>query len=81
MKQTAVEYLVGELGRIGFSTNNIVEFENEIQIAKQIEKEQIKNAWLSAWKDSMLNPLEDKYYEPEAEQYYKENYGGNNEQQ
>jgi hypothetical protein len=40
MKQTAVEYLVEELEKIGFSTNNIVEFENEVQIAKEIEKQQ-----------------------------------------
>lgn len=43
--------------------------------AEMMEKEQIIDAWLSAWKDSMLNPLEDKYYEPEAEQYYNETYG------
>ena len=43
--------------------------------AKAMEKEQIKDAWLSAWKDSMINPLEDKYYEPEVEQYYNETYG------
>jgi hypothetical protein len=41
MKQTAVEYLVEELKKIGFSTNNIVEFENEVQIAKEMEKQQI----------------------------------------
>ncbi len=38
------------------------------------EKAQIKDAWLSAWKDSMLEPLEDKFYEPEAEEYFKETY-------
>jgi hypothetical protein len=46
--------------------------------AEMMEKEQIKDAWLSAWKDSMLNPLEDKYYEPEAEQFYNEKYGKSN---
>ena len=45
--------------------------------AKEKEKEQIIDAWLSAWKDSMFNPLEDKYYQPEAEQYYNETF--NNE--
>ena len=40
----------------------------------ETEKQQISNAWLSAWKDSMLNPLEDKYYQPEAEQYYNEKF-------
>jgi hypothetical protein len=40
MTQSAVEYLVEQLERIGFSTNNIVEFENEVQISKEMEKEQ-----------------------------------------
>ncbi len=44
MKQTAVEYFVEELKRIGFSTNNILEFENEVQIAKEMEKQQIIDA-------------------------------------
>jgi hypothetical protein len=40
-KQTAVEYLVEQLKRIGFSTNNIVEFENEVLIAKDMEAKQL----------------------------------------
>lgn len=40
MKQTAVEWLVEQLERIGFSTNNIIEFENEVQISKEMEKQQ-----------------------------------------
>jgi hypothetical protein len=44
MKQTAVEYLVEQLKRIGFSTNNLIEFENEVIIAKEMEKEQIIDA-------------------------------------
>jgi len=44
MTQTAVEYLVEQLKRIGFSTNNLIEFENEVIIAKEMEKEQIIDA-------------------------------------
>jgi hypothetical protein len=40
MKQSAVEYFVEQLEAIGFSTNNIIEFENEVQIAKEMEEEQ-----------------------------------------
>lgn len=47
---------------------------NIILKAKEMEKKQIIDAWLSAWKDSMFNPLEDKYYQPEAEQYYNETF-------
>lgn len=42
--------------------------------AKQIEKKQILSAWINAWKESFINPLEDKYYEQDAEQYYNKTY-------
>jgi hypothetical protein len=75
--KTAVEWfefeLKDKLGEIVIKQNWKL-LERIIQQAKEMEKEQIKNAWLNAWKDSMINPLEDKYYEPEAEQYYNETF-------
>jgi len=41
---------------------------------KALEKEQIINAWLAAWKDSMLNPLSDEHYRELAEEYYNETF-------
>jgi len=86
-KQTAVEWLIEQIKEYDFSPRDntfLIEIpswilKENIKQAKEMEKEQIKDAWLSAWKDSMINPLEDKYYEIEAEQYYNETYGGNNE--
>ena len=72
-KQTAIEWLEESL-------EHILTHEQQMQViglfqqAKEIEKEQITDAWLSAWKDSMINPLENKYYQPEAEQYYNETF-------
>jgi hypothetical protein len=43
-----------------------------------IEKEQIKNAWISAWKDSMINPLSDEHYHDLAEEYYNQTYANPN---
>ena len=71
MKQTAVEYLFEQLWETPkdkFTWNTI------LIKAKEMEKEQIKISWVSAWQDSMVNPLEYKYYEPEAEQYYNETF-------
>ena len=73
---TAVEWLVNEIDMLiknEYLFNPKWE-ETMIKQALEIEKQQIVNAWLSAWKDSMLNPLEDKYYQPEAEQYFNETY-------
>jgi hypothetical protein len=64
-KQTAVEYLVEQLKRIGFSTNNLIEFENEVIIAKAMEKEQIIDAV-----DGF--PLQNRNLD--GEQYYNETY-------
>ena len=73
-KQTAVEWLEEPLLHI-LTHQQQMQVIGLFQQALAIEKEQIKDAWLSAWKDSMLDPLEDKFYEPEAEQYYNETYG------
>ena len=72
---TAVEWLENKINdELEIYNNQWLLIENFIEQAKEMEKQQISNAWLSAWKDSMLNPLEDKYYQPEAEQYFNETY-------
>jgi hypothetical protein len=83
MKQTALEWLFDHLvPHLDWSKVEDRELFRKLKAeAKAMEKEQIHDAWLSAWKDSMINPLEDKYYEIEAEEYYNKTYGGKNEQQ
>ena len=75
MKQTAVEWLEKQFVKLETTIGVHGIMYELIEQAKAMEKEQIKDAWLSAWKDSMLDPLENKFYEPEAEQYYNEKYG------
>jgi hypothetical protein len=83
MEKTAVEWLAEKYNYVTWMRNR-----DEISAgladewrkhyldqAKQMEREQIKGSWLSAWKDSMLNPLSDDCYEDLAEAYYKETYG------
>ena len=48
---TAVEWLVKELKKIGFLTNNIVEFENQVQIAKEMEAKQRQEDKLNGMKE------------------------------
>ena len=82
MKQTAVEWLETQIKTSKYfyklmediNSRSTVAQSDIFEQAKEMEKEQIIDAWLSAWKDSMLNPLEDKYYQPEAEQYYNETF-------
>ena len=73
---TAVEWLFEQVW-----ITPVSELPKILEQAKELEKQQIIDAWLSAWKDSMINPLEDKYYKPEANQYYTETYGGQNNEQ
>lgn len=82
-KQTAVQFLSEHdtQATIDFAEGKLSELQYMVKKtiilhqALQIEKEQIINAFVSASKDSCIDPLKDKYYEPEAEQYYNENYG------
>jgi hypothetical protein len=70
-EQTSVEWFLREIGKY-MDTWNIPD--EVIEKAYEMHKKEIKQSWLSAWKDSMINPLEDRYYEPEAEQYYNETF-------
>ena len=73
MKQTAVQWLVEQLENHNGVTRN--EFDNVIQQAKEMEKEQIENAYeigfADAWDDARYDD-EPKY--AGAEQYYKQTY-------
>jgi hypothetical protein len=75
MKQTAVEWLFEQVCNLDWK-NLIGDKKQEIfEQAKEMEKEQIKNAWVNAWQESFIEPLDYQFYEPEAEQYYNETYG------
>jgi hypothetical protein len=77
-KQTAVEWLVKELNqKIDFIPLEKWDMIRDIiQQAKEMEKEQIENAFEQGENNSV------DYFNPEnrikeSEQYYKETYGGN----
>jgi len=44
--------------------------------AKQMEKEQIEDAWLNGMKSEMIAPFGINRYRPEANEYYNETFGG-----
>ena len=69
MKQTAVQWLVEQLENHNGVTRPA--FENVIQQAKEMEKEQIIEAFNQSWHDRM-NPYKT------ADKYYKETYESNN---
>jgi hypothetical protein len=63
MKQTAIEWLIEELGE--YFPHGIGGIEYMVKKAKEIEKEQIINAWMAT--DNELQRIA-------AEQYYNETY-------
>jgi hypothetical protein len=83
-KQTAVEWYAnashelivkktkGEINHVELLTMH----HNLIQQAKQMEKEQIEDAWLNGMKSEMIAPFGINRYRPEANEYYNETYGG-----
>jgi len=72
-RQTAVEWLIEDLTRLG---HNFKLYSKEIQQAKEMEKEQIVDAYVECWKANMPDGYECK---KSAEQYYNETYGGQDE--
>jgi hypothetical protein len=72
-KQTAVDYLVEQLIKQGFFKRLPI---IEIQQASQMEKEQMKDVYLThCVKAERLR----KIFEQQFEDYYNETYGGQNE--
>lgn len=61
-KQTAVEWLIKEL--------NLEGYDYTIQQAKEIEREQIKSAYVAGREDWYL----DKYFSKHSEDYYNQTY-------
>jgi uncharacterized protein YbaA (DUF1428 family) len=66
MKQTAVEWLVEQI--CGDHTS---EWQKQIEQAKAMEKEQIKDSFVECWKSNVPDGIECKL---DAEQYYKETF-------
>ena len=75
-KQTAVEWLIEQLHRKYGGTDFFWTNMDEIEQAKEMEKEQMKIAF-EIYRD-LLSHYEDG---SAFEDYYKQTYGGNNEQQ
>ena len=72
-KQTAVEWLISELNEYGLMHKDILPSHPIFNKAKELEKQQI----LDAWYDGVRNWDNEK----KAEQYYTETYGGQNNEQ
>jgi hypothetical protein len=77
-KQTAVEFYRTEFGALVSMKES--KFQNENQIfeqAKQMEKEQIEDAWFSSRVEDMGDEF--KVEQKSFDNYYNETYGGQDE--
>lgn len=78
-KQTAVEWLVEQLARKNNEFQALTfyyDHKEEIEQAKQMEKEQITDAFAECWKANVPNGIECKL---DAEQYYNETFKTKNQ--
>ena len=72
-KQTAVEFLIEHIKLDAmYEAKSIDEWVNIFQLAKAMEKEQIKDSFVECYKANVPDGFECKLY---AEQYYEETYG------
>jgi len=72
-KQTAVEWLFEQLWE---TSKDKFTWHSILEQAKEMEKEQIIDAFVECWKENMPDGYECKQ---SAEYYYNKTYGGNNE--
>ena len=71
-KQSSVEWLVEILGK--YNEEMVFLYQNEIEQAKAMHKEEIENAYREGW-------MENIRCKHTPNRYYNETFGGNNEQQ
>jgi len=69
MKQTAVEWFAEKIGHN--SLMGITVYNDILEQAKAMEKEQIKNSFVKCWKANVPDGIECKL---DAEQYYNETF-------
>ncbi len=74
-KQTAIDWLIVELGE--YFPHEIGGIHLMVEKAKQMEKEQIKDAFVGCWQSNVPDGIECKL---DAEQYYNETYGKQDKQ-
>ena len=70
MEQTAVEWLVNKLNNDFENNDFLISYANEISQAKEMEKEQIIDAFNNGFSTTQW----DKIKENKAEQYYNETF-------
>lgn len=78
-KQTAVEWLAEKYNYVTWLRNRdeisagmADEWRKHyLEIAKQMEKHQIMQAWIDGMKSVSIAPFEDEFYNDEAERYYE----------
>jgi hypothetical protein len=78
-KQSSVEWFAMMLAEQGLLVTN--DYDNLVTYkeAKAMHQKEIEDAYIQSMKDNMIAPLEFEVYKPEADEYYKETFGGNNE--
>jgi hypothetical protein len=80
-QQTGVDFIIESLINYPLPQNK-EEFINGdwkqiYEEAKEIEKQKIKKTYIDCLRSTMINPLGDEFYEPQAEEYYQNEFGGN----
>ena len=72
-KQNSIDWFINHLIKCG---HNLSAHKLEIQQAKQMHKEEIKQSYREGRSDQQSK---EAFYHRNAEQYYNEKFGGNNE--
>ena len=80
-KQSSIDWLESKINAMiqnGGDTDLLAVIEH-IQQAKAMHKEEVQDAWINGTRGQMIAPFGINRYKPDAEEYYNETFGGNNE--
>jgi hypothetical protein len=81
-KQSSIDWLEEQIKDIFYvaeASEMTKKFKSVYEQAKAMHKEEIEDAWINGTRGQMIAPFGINRYKPDAEEYYNETFGGNNE--
>lgn len=89
-KQSSIDWLIEQLEEKGRAWENVsirrlnisIDVSDYLKLkhqAKAMHKDEVESAWINGMRGQMIAPFGMNRYKPEAQEYYIETFGGDNE--
>ena len=81
-KQSSIDWLEEQIKDIFYvaeASEMTKKFKSVYEQAKAMHKEEVESAWINGTRGQMIAPFGMNRYKPDAEEYYNETFGGEDE--